>query len=138
MYLGRARLGERVSIPLQTRGASLVPAAPSAVPTYSVYASDGTKIETDKKMPVLGVGGVGRFLAKQFLDGDYAAGFYCVRVEYTVSATVRVRLFFFQVLPGGNAAGAYRALTYYDKTGGDYLVGETDAGALEIRRGPYL
>jgi hypothetical protein len=138
MYLGAYRLGDVVPIPHQAVGASFAPANPTAAPVYSVYAADGTEVEADKKMPVLGVGNTGLFLAKNFLDGDYAAGRYCVRIESAVSGTTRAWLLYFNVKPGGNAKGAYRSLTFYDKTGGEYVVGETDSNELEIRRGPYL
>jgi hypothetical protein len=138
LYLGSFKLGEVVPIQHQVVGASFAPANPTSAPTYSVYAADGTEVEADKRIPVLGVGNTGLFLARQFLDSDYSEGRYCVRIESVVSGTTRVELQYFNVRPGGNAKGAYKAVTFYDKTGGEYVVGETDSGDLEIRRGPYL
>ena len=137
-YLGGFQVGDVVPVTVQCHDGSRVPTDPSAAPTVRVYSAAGSTIETDLKMsrhPHRGETGL--FLLRLFLDGDYSEGHYEVRVAYTVSVARRPR-FRFQVLPGGNAKGAYRALAYYDKTGGDYLVGETDSNELEIRRGPYL
>lgn len=137
MWLGTFQLGEVVPIDLQTVAANDVPTDPSAIPTLRTYAADGTLVDTDLKMPRFGVGTTGLFRKYLFLDSDYAAGKYCVRVSYTVT-NAKAPLFFFEILPGGNTKGAYRALSYYDKTGGDIVVGETDTGELELRVRPYL
>lgn len=137
MNLGRYQLGDTVPITIQTVAANDVPTDPTSVPTIRTYTSAGTLIDTDLKVPRLGVGTTGLFRKNLFLGSTYAAGKYCVRASYTVT-NLKCPLFFFEVLPGGNAKGAYRALAYYDKMIGDLIVGETDTGELEIKQRPYL
>lgn len=139
MWLGRFQLGDTVDIDVQGVDGNDAPGA-TAAPTVRVYAADGTLVDTDVIVPRIleYKGKAALFRLPLFLGSDYAAGKYCVRGSFTVGGNTKRPLYFFEILPGGNAKGAYRALAFYDKTGGEHLVGETDSGDLEIRQGPYL
>lgn len=153
-YLGRFQLGQFVHLSLITSNTAEeypdAPTAPDAAPTFSIYNSDGSKVITNKRMPLQHPSETALFAVDQMLACLSALGpaygtvefeegrSYFVRYEWLISTAAFARIDYFDVIPGGDCRGAYTALEFYERPQADYMVGALENGTVEKRRGPSV
>lgn len=150
MNRGRRQLGQFIHLTVSTVDGSGVPTNPTSAPTATIYDASNNKVLDARKMAPQGIARTGFFgldlmLTSQASIGlgggggtEFASGQYVVLYKWTISGTERRTIDRFEILPGGNLQGAYTALEFYERPQADYLVGATEDGTVETRRGPYL
>ena len=77
-----------------------------------------------------------RFATDFLLDSRFAAGLYRVLYRYTVGSTPMGTEEGFEILGGGDAAGAGLGLYFFRHPTSDFLLQQTDGGGLFARRNP--
>lgn len=109
-------------------------ASPDEAPQATVYSADGTAVVSDIKLPPLGDDNVfGRAWRVSIAAGDYL-----VRYLWEVSSVEKVRTEPLKVLPGGDAEGAYRNLTFYEPPHARFVVGQQESDKDTFRRNPRV
>lgn len=150
MFRGRRQVGQFLYLSLTTRSSDKgLAATPTAAPTISIYDKDNNAVIKNKKIPlqdptVENYFGIDQML--QCLDSigpgygtvEFTAGeWYVVLYKWAVSGSNYAKVDTFYVLPGGNCKGAYTALEFYERPQSTFIVGATENGTVEKRRGPY-
>jgi len=135
---GRFQLGDHYPLLVQCMNANHTPAAPTSAPLVDIYDTADNKVVTARTIPPKDENVTGLFGQDLMLDSNFSAGFWCARYEYVVSAVTYVKLDMFEIVAGGDDAGAYTALHYYDKPHAKFLMGAREDGTLEANRNPYL
>lgn len=137
-YLGRYRLGDMVPVHVEC-SATGVETDPDASPTVTIYDSSGNAIVSGvslERQDLLGV--TGWFVRLQRLNAAFSTGRYDCRVEYAVNGVAQAGLSCFEVVPGGDAGGAYAGLGFLGAPQAAWLVGMLETGTLQRRRNPGL
>jgi len=138
LQMGRYRLGEYAYLTVQCVNASNVTVDPTAAPQVSIYAADGTEAVADQKVPPVSGRTTGLFAWSQFLDSSFSVGIYSAYFSYAIGGTNFASLAMFEVIGGGNAAGPYVALEYYQRPHADFVIGHSEDGTTELKRGAYV
>lgn len=136
MFIGRFQLGDAVPLVVWARNNAGTPAVPSAHPEARIYDAAGTLVQTHAMPLVDSADTTGRFRHDLPLGAQYAAGYYDVKIEYTISAVVYAELMSFQVLAAGHTDGGLIAAELYNSPHSPWLVAETDRGTLLAHRNP--
>lgn len=151
MFRGRRQLGQFLYLSCTPRGTDKgIAVAPTAAPTISIYDANNDAVIKHKKIPPQdptadSFFGIDQLL--QCLDSigpgygtvSFTAGnWYAVLYEWSSGGSNYAKVDRFYVLPGGDCKGAYTALTFYERPHADFLVGATENGTVEKRRGPYV
>ena len=146
---GRLQLGQFIHLTVSTVDGSGVPTNPTSAPTITIYDSSDNRIINAKPIAPQGINRTGLFgidlmlscqstLGVGYGSVEFTSGQYVVLYKWTIGGTERRAIDRFEILPGGNCKGAYTALEFYERPQADYLVGATEDGTVETRRGPYL
>lgn len=133
MFLGRFKLGQWVHVPYEAKSSVGAPSQPALPPIIDFYTAAGVKVASGLVPPLDGVGEVGLFSYAQQLTSEFAAGHYAAHVT---SGTLPVRLWHFQILPGGNVDGAVLSMTFFPRPEAAFVVGKLDSGKRFIARNP--
>jgi hypothetical protein len=138
MMRGRYYLGQRVPLTLRATDENGAPVLPSLPPTARVYA--GLSLVLALRLPVVDrYQATGVFHYALFLDSRFAVGRHRVLYQWITPGRTFAEADHFEILPGGHADGAGRALVYYARPGGgDVVLIQTDGGRLVRKRGPRL
>lgn len=137
MYLGRYFQGQVVPILVQTRNLAGAPTLPDNPPYLDFHGAAG-KIE-QFQMPILDRYVVtGLFLYPLFLDSTYPEGRYRATYFYKTSDYHGVGIYVFEVVAGGDADGSIVTQAYWQRPEASYLVQQTEADAILLRRNPSV
>jgi hypothetical protein len=133
----RYMLGRRVPVRVQCVDANGVPTNPDDAPTVKFFDSAGNLDRTLRLEPMRPAGSA-VFGVDAFLGPDFAAGFYAWLATWAISASARAANGVFEVIPGGHEKGGYQRLEPFYPPQADYLVGETESGAIEFLKNPQV
>lgn len=139
--LGVAQLGDELQLSVQCRDAAGDPAWPDEAPTVTIYDADDNVVVEAMKIPPKDSGRrVGYFHHFIRLGRTFDAGWYTVLLEWSADGGAYHGVVdgHFEVLPGGDPDGAVIAMHYFQTPRDDYLVWQTDAGALKRGRNPRV
>ena len=140
-HLGRFQLGDWIPFGVNCKTAAFVAGAPTTAPTLTVFDSNfaTTGLPAGVRLPPKGDPIVtGQFELERQLDSNYSAQMYTALIEYTIGAHSGTELHTFEVVGGGNSAGNYVGLHYYDQPHVRFMIGQLDGGTLEARRNPQV
>lgn len=137
-YKGRYQLGDHYPLSVLCVNGAHTPAAPTSAPTVDIFDTSDNKVVTARAIPPKDENETGWFGEGLFLDSSFSAGQWCARYSYAISGTSYAKLDFFEIIAGGDSAGAYTSLEYYDRPHGKFLMGGREDGTLEANRNPYL
>lgn len=136
-WLGRKQIGDKLGLVVSSKdpksGASATPAA--LVRGY-IYDSAGAIVEAVPLHPKDRFGGQRDFTAALRLSASYTPGYYQVYYAWAVSSTLYTRVDTFEVVSGGDADGQVIALASVERPEADYVLYETESGALRAGRNP--
>ena len=140
MFLGRKSQGDWLGIPLLT-GTSWPASSGSvrSIPTVTVFDENQDVVTRDEELKPVTLK-TGLHLGERQLGPEFAAGRYVMLVEWNDggASVNRTALHTFEVVPVGHSAGAYVGLHFYRGQNSDYLLGMTDGGLVESRKGPKV
>jgi hypothetical protein len=128
-------LGDRLGLALVCTNAG-IPALPDAAPTAAVYDSAGRHVVTYSIPPVRTEDAM--FARAIHLGRLYVIGRYAARLSYAVAGLQRVGLVVFDVVAGGDPAGAVIAGYPFHRPQGEFHVLDLDSGELVRGRNPFV
>ena len=138
MWRGRYQLGEDAVLSLLTVNASGTPTWPDAAPIVQVWDETGVQVYSGS-VPVTDRYGVtGLFQAKVFLGGPFAVGRYRADFTYLLSGDAFTSSQTFEVVAGGDAAGAVQSLTWFHQPHGEFVVQQLSGGSVQRGRNPRV
>ncbi len=137
-YRGRFQLGTEVTLAVLTVNGSNLPSFPDAAPVVEVWSSTGLVL-AGRAMPVVDrYGTTGLFQLSTFLDARFSAGRYTAVYRYEVGSYEGLVEEVFEIVAGGDPAGAVIAMHYYDRPHAKFVVMQLDGGSLLARRNPRV
>ena len=137
MYLGRFPQGEWVIVPLLDTAWPTDASGDRTYPEMPVFDSNNDVVATGEELVPepdhTGLHSVTRRLGPEFPAGNYRA-----LIKWKIASNTFNRAVFrtFDIVDGGHAAGAYVGLHYLAGNNTPAIVGMTDGGTIEVRRGP--
>lgn len=136
-WLGRPKLGQKLSLTLQTKSAADIPIQPDSAPYADIYA--GTTLVETIRLPILERYKVSwLFGVDLFLGAKYSTGQHMIVYRYLLS-TVKYQAFaYFEIVGGGAVGGPIIAMTEYRKPEAGYLIHQNEAGDLQYSRNPEV
>lgn len=138
MFLGHYQLGSLLPVRVWCRTSAGVPTEPDAAPLVQIHDDDGDLVYA-ASLPIVDRGRVtGYFFDTLNLDQRFEAGRYSVLVTYALSSTRRGELSTFEILPGGDPAGAGISMCYVRQDAADYVLLQNDAGTLAKLKNPEV
>lgn len=140
MNLGRYQQGDWLPIPVLTGTAwPLSSGSVRSIPSVTFIDESSDLVARDEDVtPVVletGLHTVERQLGPEFPAGRYTA---IVSWNDAGASNNRSLLRTFEVVAGGDPGGAYVGLTYYAGHNADYILGMTDSGQIDTRKGPVV
>jgi hypothetical protein len=138
MHFGRQQLGDWVPIHVATGTSWPVDSSGDrTIPTLTIFDSNSDVVCRDEEIPPA-PSQVGLFCVERQLGPEFAAGQYTVLIKWNDGAAASTRAIHgcLTVIPGGNSAGAYVGIHFYRGKNVDSIVGMTDSGLVESRKGP--
>ena len=140
MYLGRYFQGQIVAIVVRTVNNDGTPAAPDNPPYIDLRDDDGQIRQV--QAPIVDRYVVtGLFIYPLRLDASFPAGRYTATAFYRVSGAANyhgIDSDVFEVVSGGDPDGAIVTQHYWSRPEAVFLVQQTEAENLLLRRNPYL
>lgn len=137
MYLGRYFQGQVVPILVQTRNLAGTPTLSDNPPFIDFHGASG-KI-SQVQMPILDRYVVtGLFLYHLFLNSSFPAGRYRATHFYKTSDYHGVDTDVFEVVAGGDADGSIVTQHYWQRPEATYLIQQTEADSILLRRNPAV
>ena len=137
MYLGRYFQGQVVPFLVQTRNLAGTPTL-SDNPPFIDFHGDAGKI-SQVQMPILDRYVVtGLFLYPLFLNASFPAGRYRATYFYKTSDYHGLSTDVFEVVAGGDADGSIITQAYWQRPEATYLVQQTEADNILLRRNPSV
>lgn len=138
MWRGRYQLGEEALIGLLTVDASGTPTFPDAAPICQVWSESDVLVYSGA-VPVLDrYGTTGLFQYSLFLGGAFAVGRYRVDFTYLLSGDAFMVSNVFEIVAGGDQAGAVQSLTWYHRPHGEFVVQQLSGGSVAKARNPRI
>jgi hypothetical protein len=144
-YLGTYELGQEVRLALQTTNGNDTPSFPLAVPTLQVWSSSAnvtpssTANTGNASMHVVDrYQRTGVFAREIYLDSRFAVGFYRVYYFYLVGTFYGVQVDYFEIIAGGNPAGAVVGMHHFSPPHAKFVVQHLDGGTIATGRNPYV
>lgn len=145
MFIGSYQLGDVVPLSVWCRNANQTPASPDDAPTASVYPDgldlgpEGGPIVLRQSLPAVDVRKItGYFSYRLSLGALFSVGTYAVVTTYTVGGVHHADVQKFEILPGGSAEGNGIAMHFFKQVAADYVLLQTDQGALQRLRNPKV
>ena len=138
MHFGRNQLGDWVPIHVATGTSWPVDGSGNrTIPTLTIIDSNQDIVCRDEEIPP-SPDQTGLFCVERQLGPEFSVGNYTVLIRWNDggSAVNRSILGNLEVIPGGDSRGAYVGLHFYRGTNVDYILGMTDSGRVEPRKGP--
>ena len=137
MFLGRFFQGQLVPIVVRTIDSNDAPAVPDN-PPYIDLRSDSTLIRQVQAPIVDRYVATGIFIYPLFLDSGFPAGRYTATHFYAVGSYTGLDVDYFEVVSGGDPEGAIISEHYWQRPEATYLIQETEAESLLLRRNPSV
>lgn len=138
MNLGRFKLGQELVVPMLCTDGSGVAVVPDVLPSLSFYDAAGTKVLSALMATRDRYGAAGLFSYRLPLGSTFSVGKWSASVAWKVSGTGRLRVFQFEIVPGGDEDGAIVSQYFLERPQANYLVQRTDGGARTFGRNPRL
>ncbi len=136
-YLGRYQVGQDVPLEIQCVDSNGAPSIPDAAPLVRLYR-DGAFLAT-RVLPIETDGdAVGRFRGNYTLGNADEAGRYAVVYLYSHLGLPRGSSDIFEVVAGGDPAGAVIAGYSLPRPDGDFFLAHLAAGRIASGQTPYL
>lgn len=136
MYLGRYTLGQWVPLVAVTTNGAMTPSWPASVAVFSVYDGAGARVYSGL-MPPLDLARLpGSFSYLMRLGDTFALGHYVATITFALAGTTYSVENRFQVVAGGNPAGALVSLHSYQRPQADFVLGRLDSDQRLIARNP--
>jgi hypothetical protein len=138
-FVRRAQLGEWLPLFLQCLDDADNHAKPDTAPTLNVYNSDNKAVTATKSMVPSNEDDITGFFQYELLLGSgFAVGTHTIRYAWSVDGKSLAATNVIEIVPGGDARGAYLGLAYYNRPHAPFIVGQTDADLLESRMKPRV
>lgn len=137
MWLGRFQAGDFVPLELVSTNGSMVSSEPTAQATAKIYDASGTLIATVSLQIRSRNRITGAFSNRWQVTTAAGTGRFMVVYEWAISGSTYRKVECFTVVSGGNEAGAIISQARMLTPQADYLIHETDNGALYWGRNPY-
>jgi len=127
-----------VPIGVQCTDGSGNPAAPDAAPTYRVYGTGSAALATGSVPPKDPANDSGFFEGFLRLGQLFSAGVYSVVYGWTTGSGGHTGgdLDTFEVLPGGDPAGAVIGMYFFPRPQANFIVQQLDSGAVRVGKNP--
>lgn len=136
MSLGRFILGQFVPISVTTKSGE-TPFAPTFAPVFRVYDAEGVFVAAGK-MPPSDRGVTGEFAFNLRLNDDFDLGNHSVCITYMADGSARIAVQHFEVVAGGDPAGAVVSQYFYDRPHASFIVTRLDSNARQLLKNPRL
>lgn len=138
MIVGTYQLGGWVLMPAFT-GTSwpLDSSGDRVIPQMSIFDDNGDFVVRDEDVPPV-PSVTGYHMGRRRLGPEFTVGVYEAAITWDDAGSTRGIRRRFEVVAGGDPAGAYVGLSFFDGRNSPYLVGLTDGGRLEARKGPKV
>lgn len=132
------QLGGWVTLPVFT-GTSwpLDLSGDQSVPKLAILDANGDYVVRDEDVPPV-LNKVGYHMGRRRLGPEFAVGVYDALITWDDAGDTKGVTRRFEVVAGGDPAGAYVGLSFFDGRNSPYLVGLTDGGRVEARKGPKV
>lgn len=138
MNLGRFELGQEIVVPLICTDGNGVAVVPDLPPAIAFYNAAGVKLLTDLMACRDRYGATGLFFYRRPLGSAFAVGKGSISMTWKAAGVARLRVFQFEIVPGGDAAGAVVSQYFFERPQAVYLVQHTDGGSHTFGRNPRL
>jgi hypothetical protein len=138
MITGTYQLGGWVPLPVLT-GTSwpLDVSGVRVIPSLSIFDESFDYVVRDEPVvPVLSE--TGMHMVQRRLGPEFSTGTYEALITWDDAGSLKGVRRRFEVVAGGDAGGAYVGLSFFDGRNSAYLVGMTDGGLVEARKGPKV
>lgn len=138
MFAGTYQLGDWVILPAFT-GTSwpLDAGGDRSVPKLSIFDDNGDYVVRDEDVPPV-PSQTGYHVGRRRLGPEFTSGTYGAAITWDDVGSTKGVMRQFEVVAGGDPAGAYVGLSFFDGRNSPYLVGLTDGGLVESRKGPKV
>lgn len=137
MYLGRYFQGQVLPVTVQCTTSDGTPAVPDN-PPYIDFRSDSGQV-LQVQMPVIDRYTVtGLFSYPLRLNASFPAGRYSATVFYRASGYHGLEVHPFEVVAGGDADGAIVAQAFWQRPEATYLIQQTEADNILLKRNPAV
>lgn len=138
MNLGRYELGQEIVVPQLCTDGVGVAVVPDVLPTIAFYNAGGNKV-LSALMPCRDrFGATGLFFYRTPLGALFSVGQWGGSIAWKVAGVARLRAFVFEIVPGGDTAGAVVSQYFLERPQANYLVQKTDGGTRVFGRNPRL
>ncbi len=134
MYLGNYTIGQEVVLPLHATDAGPSPVAQASAPSVKVFDASGSQIVSAPMAALDRPRSTGLFYYRLTLDAAFGPGRYLVEMAYGGLA----KMASFDIVPGGDPAGAIVSQYHLERPQANHLVQKTDGGKRFFKRGPHL
>lgn len=139
MWRGAFQLGDHVALGCATFNESGAQESPVECPSMRIYDSGGTAVVSKKIPPSQDRTVRGLFHYAQFLGPEFSEGRHYVVYEWMTSGGYfGQETDCFMILPGGSAVGNVISLFFFDRPEAKFVVGQTDAGVILLKRNPRI
>ena len=138
MNLGRFELGQEIVVPLLCTDGAGVAVVPDVAPAIAFYNGAGVKVLSDLMACRDRFGATGLFFYRRPLGSAFGSGKWSISMSWKAAGVARLRVFQFEIIPGGDAAGAVVSQYFFERPQAVYLVQHTDGGTRTFGRNPRL
>lgn len=136
-YLGRFRQGSYIPLCAQVLTSHLSPVWPDTAPTAYLYSDSA--LVSSFKIPVTDfASATGLFSKSVLVDQPLPLGRYRVVYRWTVGGVAGAVMDSFEIVGGGDPAGAVISMCSYDRPEARYILGQLSGGRLAQGRNPKL
>lgn len=135
LYLGSYQLGDRLGLGVQS-AVALAPSPPDDAPAATVYNANRQAVAS-YLIPPADVPAA-YFAAAVHLDRRYHVGRYAILVTWVAASVSRSSAAVFDIVPGGDPAGAVIAGYAFHRPHAEYHVLDLDSGELVRGRNPFV
>lgn len=137
MYLGRFQLGATVPLYLECTDGGTAPTLPDSPPQYKAFLN--TTVVEQHLMPIQDRYVVtGLFRSTLFLGRLYSVGMYSVVYYYSISGVAYMQTDNFEVVAGGDSAGAVVSTYFFARPEANYIVQSTEQSVVKRGRNPTV
>jgi hypothetical protein len=138
MFIGYYQLGDLLPVSVWTLDASGTPTEPDDVPVLQISDASGNAVLA-KTLPVVDSAEItGYFQYRVNLDQIFSAGYHSLIIHYVISSTSYAVVRQFEIVAGGDDEGQGLAMHFFKQPAADYVLLQTDRGALKRLRNPTI
>ncbi len=134
MNAGRFTLGQVVPLFVHCQNDEIED-VPASAPVATIYTGAGARVVAFAIPPVDSGVVDGLFVGQLFLDGSFSVGHYSVAINF-VAGVNHLAVTHFEVVDGGNVAGAVVSMAFYQRPHANFLVQRLSSDQRYIGRNP--